>query len=84
MILYTEEQLENAYNVYRRHQIKQDMSFLKLEDFRAMFEEIMEWVYYEPEEDWNNLLITNYPKASLLFQSDSIKLDSSINFNMEN
>ena len=51
MILYTEEQLENAYNVYRRHQIKQDMSFLKLEDFRLMFEEIMEWVYYEPEED---------------------------------
>ena len=51
MILYTEEQLENAYNVYRRHQIKQDMSFLKLEDFRTMFEEIMEWVYYEPEED---------------------------------
>ena len=51
MILYTEEQLENAYNVYRRHQIKKDMSFLKLEDFRLMFEEIMEWVYYEPEED---------------------------------
>jgi|GEM_PF-1799136 hypothetical protein len=51
MILYTEEQLENAYNVYRRHQIKLDMSFLKLEDFRAMFEEIMEWVYYEQEED---------------------------------
>ena len=51
MILYTEEQLENAYNVYRRHQITQDMSFLKLEDFRLMFEEIMEWVYYEPEED---------------------------------
>ena len=51
MILYTEEQLENAYNVYRRHQIKKDMSFLKLEDFRLMFEEVMEWVYYEPEED---------------------------------
>ena len=31
--------------------IKLDMSFLKLEDFRAMFEEIMEWVYYEQEED---------------------------------
>ena len=50
MILYTEEQLENAYNVYRKHQAKQDMSFLKLEDFRLMFEEIMEWVYYESEE----------------------------------
>ena len=51
MILYTEEQLENAYNVYRKHQAKQDMSFLKLEDFRVMFEEIMEWVYYESPED---------------------------------
>jgi hypothetical protein len=51
MILYTEEQLGNAYNVYRKHQAKQDMSFLKLEDFRLMFEEIMEWVYYEPPED---------------------------------
>ena len=54
MILYTEEQLENAYNVYRTHQIKQDMSFLKLEDFRLMFEEIMEWVYYEPADERSN------------------------------
>ena len=54
MILYTEEQLENAYNVYRRHQIKLDMSFLKLEDFRVMFEDIMEVVYsseYSEEEN---------------------------------
>jgi len=49
MILYTEVQLENAYNVYRTHQVKKDMSFLKLEDFRLLFEEIMEVVYYEPE-----------------------------------
>ena len=54
MILYTEEQLENAYNVYRRHQIKKDMSFLKLEDFRVMFEDIMEVGYsseYSEEEN---------------------------------
>ena len=51
MILYTEKQLENAYYVYRKHQAKQDMSFLKLEDFRLMFEEIMEWVYDESEEE---------------------------------
>ena len=53
MILYTEEQLENAYNVYRRHQIKLDMSFLKLEDFRVMFEDIMEVVYSELDEEEN-------------------------------
>ena len=51
MILYTEEQLENTYNLYRKHQAKKDMSFLKLEDFRLMFEEIMEWIYHESEED---------------------------------
>ena len=50
MILYTEVQLENAYNVYRTHQVKKDMSFLKLEDFRLLFEEIMEVVYDEYDE----------------------------------
>ena len=33
MILYTEEQLERAYDIYRVHQIKKDLSFMKLEDF---------------------------------------------------
>ncbi len=49
MILYLEKQLEDAYYIYRRHQVKKDMSFLKLEDFRLLFEEIMEVVYDEPE-----------------------------------
>ncbi len=51
MILYLEKQLEDAYRIYRLNQVKKDMSFMKLEDFRVMFEEIMEWVYYEPPED---------------------------------
>jgi hypothetical protein len=51
MILYLEKQLEDAYNVYRKHQIKKDMSFLKLEDFRECFEEIMDIVYREIEEE---------------------------------
>ena len=50
MILYLEKQLEDAYYIYRRHQVKKDMSFLKLEDFRLLFEEIMEVVYDEPDE----------------------------------
>ena len=38
MILYTEKQLEDCYNVYRIMQIKQDMAFVSLDDFRVLFE----------------------------------------------
>ena len=51
MILYTEKQLEAAYKIYRLNQVKKDMSFMKLEDFRVMFEDIMEVVYSEFEEE---------------------------------
>ena len=54
MILYLEKQLEDAYKIYRLNQVKKDMSFMKLEDFRVMFEDIMEVVYsseYSEEEN---------------------------------
>ena len=54
MILYTEKQLEDAYKIYRLNQVKKDMSFMKLKDFRVMFEDIMEVVYsseYSEEEN---------------------------------
>ena len=54
MILYLEKQLEDAYKIYRLNQVKKDMSFMKLKDFRAMFEDIMEVVYsseYSEEEN---------------------------------
>ena len=51
MILYTEKQLEDAYDIYRRNQIRQDAAFISIENFRTMFEQIMEVVYDEPEED---------------------------------
>ena len=53
MILYTEKQLEDAYKIYRLNQVKKDMSFMKLEDFRVMFEDIMEVVYSEFDEEEN-------------------------------
>ncbi len=40
MILYKERQLEEAYKVYQRHQIQQDLSFMSLENFRFLFEEL--------------------------------------------
>ena len=51
MILYLEKQLDDAYDIYRRHQIKQDAAFVSKENFRTMFEEIMEVVYSEPETE---------------------------------
>jgi hypothetical protein len=54
VILYLEKQLEDAYRIYRLNQVKKDMSFMKLEDFRVMFEDIMEVVYsseYSEEEN---------------------------------
>ena len=50
MILYLEDQLEAAYRKYCKHQSKQDMPFMSLDDFRNMFEEIMAIVYQEAEE----------------------------------
>ena len=54
MILYLEKQLEDAYRIYRLNQVKKDMSFLKLEDFRVMFEDIMEVVYSSEFDEEEN------------------------------
>ena len=45
MILYLEKQLDDAYDVYRKNQIKHDASFVSKENFRTMFEELMDVVY---------------------------------------
>ena len=50
MVLYTEEQLEKCYRHYCLHQVRKDFSFMKLEDFRLMFEDIMAAIYMEEEE----------------------------------
>ena len=44
MLLYTEEQLERAYEIYRTHQIKQDLSFMSLEHFRVLYEQLADEV----------------------------------------
>ena len=49
MILYLEDQLEAAYRKYCMHQIKQDIPFMSLDNFRNMFEEIMAIVYQESD-----------------------------------
>jgi len=42
MLLYTEQQLEIAYNTYRMHQVGRDLGFMELEHFRNFYEELME------------------------------------------
>ena len=42
MLLYTEQQLELAYNIYRMHQIGRGIGFMELEHFRNFYEELME------------------------------------------
>ena len=49
MILYLEDQLEAAYRKYCKHQSKQDMPFMSLDDFRNMFEDLMAIVYQESD-----------------------------------
>ncbi len=44
MILYTEKQLEMSYNIYRMHHIDQGLGLMKLENFRNLYEELMEAV----------------------------------------
>ena len=39
MILYSEDMLHKIYNIYRKHQARQELGFMKIEDFRLLFEE---------------------------------------------
>ena len=55
MILYLETHLDKAYDTYRRHQIKNDVSFVSKENFRTMFEEIMEVVEQVEPESYDSL-----------------------------
>ena len=47
MLLYTEEQFEKAYEIYRVYQIKLDLSFMVLENFRKLYEELAEEILKE-------------------------------------
>tara|TARA_R110002020_G_scaffold45223_4_gene129532 strand:- start:613 stop:774 length:162 start_codon:yes stop_codon:yes gene_type:complete len=51
MILYTEEQLEILYRIYAKHQSRSNLSFMKLEDFRSLFEEQQSYLLMEEMEN---------------------------------
>jgi hypothetical protein len=50
MLLYTEKQLEDLYKIYAQHQNRNGVAFMKLEDFRALFEEMLTIVFDETDE----------------------------------
>ena len=54
MLLYTEEQLEKAYAIYRLKQIRLDLGFMTLENFRNLFEQLAEEVMYPNGEHIKN------------------------------
>ena len=39
VILYSEEMLTKLYRIYQLHQARHDLGFMKIEDFRLLFEE---------------------------------------------
>ena len=39
MIFYSEEMLTKLYRIYQLHQARHDLGFMKIEDFRLLFEE---------------------------------------------
>ena len=48
MLLYTEQQLEIAYNIYRMHQISRGLGFMELENFRNLYEKLLEEAFDVP------------------------------------
>jgi hypothetical protein len=45
MILYLETQLDEAYNVYMKNSMKQEKPYMTKEQFRTMYEELLELIY---------------------------------------
>jgi|TARA_R110000823_G_scaffold60523_1_gene144798 hypothetical protein len=50
MVLYLETQLDEAYRAYCLMQVKADLPFVKREDFRVLYEVLMEQAYGEIDE----------------------------------
>jgi hypothetical protein len=50
MVLYLESQLDEAYREYCLLQVRHDASFVQREDFRVLYEKLMEQAYAEIDE----------------------------------
>ena len=62
MILYTEKQLEEAYRIDCKERAKQKLPWIKLEEFRGVYEELLEVYLNKSMNDLTEKVI--YPQIS--------------------
>ena len=55
-LLYTDEILNIVYRIYARHQGKNNIPFMTLQDFRIMFEEQQAALYKQQIDDIHRML----------------------------
>ena len=55
-LLYTDEILNTVYRIYAKHQGKNNVPFISLQDFRVMFEEQQTALYKQQIEDIHRML----------------------------
>ena len=55
-LLYTDDVLNTVYRIYAKHQGKNNVPFISLQDFRAMFEEQQTALYQQQLEDIHRIL----------------------------
>jgi len=51
VILYSEAMLEKVYKIYQMHQAKNNLPFMRLNDYREMFEEQQQMIIELIEEE---------------------------------
>ena len=61
MLLYSDSQLNKAYRIYAKHQGKNNVPFMKLEDFRNMFEEQQTAIYKQQIEEMQRIFDDDDP-----------------------
>ena len=55
-LLYTDEILNTVYRIYARHQGKNNIPFMTLQDFRIMFEEQQTALYKQQMDDIQRMI----------------------------
>jgi hypothetical protein len=82
MILYTEKQLEEAYKIDCKERAKQTLPWIKLEEFRGVYEELLEVYLNKSMNDLTEKVI--YPQISEWLSNEIKKtLEFEIDFEEE-
>jgi hypothetical protein len=60
-LLYDDKTLDMVYRIYAKHQGKNNVPFMKLEDFRNMFEEQQTAIYKQQIEEMQRIFDDDDP-----------------------